>query len=69
MENNTESLFEYQAGQPAWDNVWLSNDVNQPVGSFSAYYGYFDGRWPWSFYVGPPFIATQKLIDAIPKGL
>jgi tetratricopeptide (TPR) repeat protein len=66
MENNDESLFEYQAGSPSYDNVWLSNDFNQAIGSYSAYYGYFDDHW--SFWAHTPYIATQKLIAAFEVG-
>ncbi len=33
------------------------------VGSWSAYYGYFNEHW--SFWGNPPFIATTKLVNAI----
>jgi tetratricopeptide (TPR) repeat protein len=62
-ENNGESLFEYQAAQYTTDDVWISNDQNQAIGSYSAYYGYFDNHWSrWS---APPFVATQKLLDSL----
>ncbi|MBR9998978.1 MAG: RagB/SusD family nutrient uptake outer membrane protein, partial [Cyclobacteriaceae bacterium] len=45
-ENNSESLFETQAGQASGsDNVWLQNDDFSVVGSWSSYYGYFNGHW------------------------
>jgi starch-binding outer membrane protein, SusD/RagB family len=62
-ENNAESLFEYQAGQPSYDNVWLSNDFNQGIGSFSAYWGFYDDHW--SFWAHTPFIVSQKFVNAI----
>lgn len=62
-ENNDESLFEFQASQPNFDNVWLSNDFGVGVGSTSAYYGYFNDHW--SFWAHTPFIATDKLVNAI----
>ncbi len=63
-ENNSESLYEAQAGQASGtDNVWLANDAFSVVGSWSAYYGYFDNHW--SNYSGVPYVATDKLIDAI----
>lgn len=63
-ENNSESLFEHQAGQAsASDNVWLMNDDFSVVGSHSAYYGYFSNDW--SFWAQTPYIATDKLIAAI----
>jgi hypothetical protein len=64
-ENNDESLFEAQAGEcsPLEDNIWLWNDEFDVVGSFSAYYGYFDGHW--SLWAGTPYLATDKLVNAI----
>ena len=62
-ENNDESVYEYQAAEASYDNVWLSNDFNQDIGSFSAYYGYFNDDW--SFWAHTPFVATQKLLNAI----
>ncbi|HUQ67727.1 MAG TPA: RagB/SusD family nutrient uptake outer membrane protein [Flavitalea sp.] len=45
-ENNTESLFEYQASHnQVSDNPWLDNDMGGPVGSFGAMYHYFDSHW------------------------
>ncbi|MEM7572799.1 MAG: RagB/SusD family nutrient uptake outer membrane protein [Bacteroidota bacterium] len=62
-ENNAESLFEFQASQPATDNVWLPNDFEQGgVGSTSAYWGYYENHF--SLFGTPPFIATEKLIAA-----
>jgi starch-binding outer membrane protein, SusD/RagB family len=61
-ENNAESLFEFQASQPGFDNVWLSNDFGAPVGSMSAYWGFYENHW--SIFGGAPFIATRKLISS-----
>jgi hypothetical protein len=45
-ENNSESLFEYQASHnQISDNPWLDNDMGGPVGSFGAMYHYFDSHW------------------------
>jgi hypothetical protein len=65
-ENNAESLFEFQASQPGFDNVWLSNDFGAPNGSMSAYWGFYENHW--SIFGGFPFIATQKLIKAYEVG-
>jgi tetratricopeptide (TPR) repeat protein len=65
-ENNSESLFEYQASQPSFDNVWLNNDFDNAIGSMSAYWGYFENHW--SLFGNPPYIATQKLADAFEAG-
>lgn len=62
-ENNAESLFEFQASQPADDNVWLPNDFEQGgAGSTSAYWGYYDSHW--SLFGKPRFTATSKFIMA-----
>lgn len=65
-ENNSESLFEFQASQPSFDNVWLSNDFDNNVGSMSAYWGFFENHW--SLFGNPPYVATQKLADAFEAG-
>jgi hypothetical protein len=62
-ENNDESLFESQAGQANNDNVWLANDDFSVVGTWSAWYGYFDNHW--ANYRGITYLATNKLVDAI----
>ncbi|MDX2286937.1 MAG: RagB/SusD family nutrient uptake outer membrane protein [Bacteroidia bacterium] len=61
-ENNAESLFEFQASQPGFDNVWLPNDFGAPVGSMSAYWGFYENHW--SLFGAPPIVATQKLKNA-----
>jgi tetratricopeptide (TPR) repeat protein len=59
-ENNQESLFEFQAGNPiAVDNVYLNNDADYAVGQASAYWGFFDNNY--AQYGQPIFIATKKL--------
>ena len=41
-ENNTESLFEFQAGQAfGFDNVWLDNDFDNAVGATSIYWAFY----------------------------
>jgi len=61
-ENNGESLFEFQASQPGFDNVWLPNEFDGAVGTMSGYWGFF--------YTGNNhnndninFIATNKLYN------
>lgn len=61
-ENNSESLFEHQAFNPGFDNVWLPNDFNNTDGSTTAYHGWFENHW--SLFGKEGFVATQKLIDA-----
>lgn len=59
-ENNDESLFEFQAGNPVQvDNVYLNNDADYAVGQASAYWGFYDNNY--AQYGQPIFIATQKL--------
>ena len=66
-ENNGESLFEFQAGNPIQvDNVYLNNDVDYAVGQASAYWGFFDNNY--AQYGQPIFIATQKLENSFEKG-
>jgi hypothetical protein len=65
-ENNAESLFEFQASQPGFDNVWLSNDFDNSVGSTSAYWGWFENHW--SLFGAPPYIASKKLINSFDAG-
>jgi hypothetical protein len=62
-ENNSESLFEFQASQAfAVDNVWLSNDFDNAVGALSAFWGYYDNNYALFGY--SPFFATKKLANA-----
>lgn len=65
-ENNEESLFEFQASQPSFDNVWLSNDFGGTVGSLSAYWGYFENHW--SLFGRPAYVSTSKLQNAFEVG-
>ncbi|MEP7278451.1 MAG: RagB/SusD family nutrient uptake outer membrane protein [Bacteroidota bacterium] len=66
-ENNSESLFEFQASQPfGFDNVWLSNDFDNAVGSMSAYYGYYNNNF--SLGGQSRFYATTKLVAAYDAG-
>lgn len=66
-ENNIESLFEFQATQPfAFDNVWLSNDFDNPIGSMSVFWGYYSNSW--ALFGGSPFFATTKLATAFGNG-
>lgn len=61
-ENNAESLFEYQATQAfAFDNVWLSNDFDNAIGSMSVFWGYYSDAW--NLFGKAKFTATQKLVD------
>jgi hypothetical protein len=62
-ENNSESLFEYQATQAyGGDNVWLSNDFDNAIGNLSVYWGFYSGD-PNS-YGQAKFVATVKLANA-----
>jgi hypothetical protein len=65
-ENNAESLFEFQASQPAGDNVWLNNDFDNNIGSMSAYWGWYENHW--SLFGKPHYVATQKLQNAFEVG-
>lgn len=62
-ENNSESLFEYQASQAfGGDNVWLPNDFDNAIGNLSVFWGYYDNNFALFGY--PTFIATTKLLNA-----
>lgn len=62
-ENNSESLFEFQASQAfAFDNVWLPNDFDNAVGALSAYWGFYNDNF--SLFGQSRFFATPKLRDA-----
>jgi hypothetical protein len=66
-ENNAESLFEFQASQPAFDNVWLSNDFEAGgVGSISAYWGFYNNNF--SLFGKSRFVATSKLLNTFEAG-
>jgi len=62
-ENNSESLFEYQATQAfAFDNVWLSNDFDNAVGNLSVFWGFYDDNF--ALFGKSRFFGTTKLFDA-----
>lgn len=66
-ENNSESLFEFQAAKPfATDNVWLDNDFDNAIGSMSIFWGYYSNHW--SLFGTSQFFATQKLANAFEDG-
>ncbi|GAB4019920.1 RagB/SusD family nutrient uptake outer membrane protein [Spirosoma koreense] len=66
-ENNAESLFEFQASQPDFDNVWLANDFQRNgVGSTSTFWGWYENSPQLSGKA--PFIATKKLASAFETG-
>ncbi len=63
-ENNAESIFEYQASMPNFDNIWLPDEFNNTDGSMStSTWVPFEGINSWG-YGGAPYLATQKLRDA-----
>jgi hypothetical protein len=64
-ENNAESLFEFQASQPAnFDNVYLPDDFEPGgVGSTSGFWGFYEPNNSLLFGA-PRFIATKKLLAA-----
>ena len=65
-ENNSESLFEWQASiQAGFENIWLNNDFDQTM-SMHAYWGFLNCEW--SYWAGTPFVPTQKLINAFEPG-
>lgn len=65
-ENNSESLFEFQASQSPGENLWLPNDFDNPIGNMSTYWGFYEDHW--SLFGATPFIGTQKLVDSFEPG-
>lgn len=66
-ENNSESLFEYQAGNAAQgNNVWLDNDFNNDIGDLSMYWGYYSNHW--SLFSSSRYFVTTKLASAFEPG-
>lgn len=63
-ENNTESLFEFQATQAfGVDNVWLENDFDNAVGALSIYWGFYSNNGTGQ-QGRSRFFATTKLLNA-----
>ncbi|HYW96395.1 MAG TPA: RagB/SusD family nutrient uptake outer membrane protein [Bacteroidales bacterium] len=61
-ENNSESLFEFQASEkPAQENPWLDNDFVGVTGSMGAFYQHFDNSWTNQGALVAP---SLKLINA-----
>jgi starch-binding outer membrane protein, SusD/RagB family len=61
-ENNSESLFEYQATQAfGFDNPWLANDFDNAVGALTVFWGFYSNQF--NLFGKAPFVATQKLVD------
>lgn len=63
-ENNSESLFEFQASINNSENPWLDNDYGGNNGSLGAYYGYFTDHWGNYGSGGGSVGPTVKLINA-----
>ena len=66
-ENNTESLFEFQASQSGGDNIWLPNEFDGAIGTMTGYWGYFyEGNTRSNNNIN--YLATDKLISAFEAG-
>ncbi len=66
-ENNTESLFEYQATFAfGGNNIWLDNDFDNPIGDLSMYWGYYSNHW--SLFGKSRYFGTPKLLSAFQAG-
>jgi hypothetical protein len=62
-ENNSEALFEFQAGQAfGFDNVWLDNDFDNAVGALSIFWGYYSNNF--GLFGRSPYFGTTKLVNA-----
>lgn len=59
-ENNSESLFEFQASLKTAENPWLDNDFTDAVGTMGAYYKHFLNDWTNQASLIAP---TEKLIN------
>ena len=61
-ENNSESLFEFQASKAAVDNnVWLNNDFDNAIGNLTIDWNYYTGR---ELYGNSKFFATPKFLTS-----
>ena len=61
-ENNSESLFEFQASQAAGENnIWLNNDFDNAIGNLSISWNYYNGN---ELYGNSRFYATEKLLNS-----
>ncbi|MGN6511532.1 MAG: RagB/SusD family nutrient uptake outer membrane protein [Chitinophaga sp.] len=61
QENNSESLFEFQASASSQENPWLENDFGKGTGSMGAFYQFFEDTWT---NFGTLTAPTLKLIQA-----
>jgi len=61
FENNSESLFEFQASLKTAENPWLDNDFTDAVGTMGAFYRHFLNHWSNQ---GALIAPTQKLVEA-----
>lgn len=60
-ENNSESLFEFQASESPGNNIWLNNDFDNFIGNLAIAWNFHDGL---EIYTTSRFYATTKLLDA-----
>jgi starch-binding outer membrane protein, SusD/RagB family len=65
-ENNSESLFEFQASQAAGENnIWLENDFDNNIGNLSISWNFYNGT---ELYGQSRFFATNKLLNSYEAG-
>ena len=63
MENNAESLFEYQASNaPSMDNIWLDNDFDIAIGRMSIGYACFVNEWGYHYWGQGTIAPTHKIM-------
>ena len=63
-ENNSESLFEFQAAKASGgNNYWLDNDFDNTIGDLSIYWGFYSNHW--SLFGKSRYFATTKLAAAL----
>ncbi len=62
-ENNSESLFEFQATNAfGGNNYWLDNDFDNPIGDLTVFWGFYSNHW--SLFGNSRWFGTSKLQNA-----
>lgn len=63
FENNSESLFEFQASLKTAENPWLDNDFTDAVGTMGAFYKHFENNWTNQGALVAPTLKLQSIFD------
>ncbi|MDX9881047.1 MAG: RagB/SusD family nutrient uptake outer membrane protein [Prolixibacteraceae bacterium] len=68
-ENNSESLFEFQAGHNYnYNHPWQDNDFGGNNGQMGTYLHMWNAHWANGYGFGGSFGPTQKLVNAFEPG-